>query len=432
MRHPRKSRRGADRGGVNLFGRAVQASTAVAQGNRTWKVLDKAANYLRFGRESILPVLGWGSRVGDGMEAFAQCFEGLEDPRTGNAGRHDLHEILIIALCTVLCGGQTAVDMQLFARAKEGFLRGFLKLANGLPSHDTFSRLFRRLDPDQFRACFQRFMARFAETCQGVIAIDGKVLRRSFDTASAASALHMVSAWGCEQRLVLAQIATDAKSNEITAVPKLLEMLALKGCIVTVDALNCQRDIAQQIVDQGGDYVLALKGNQGTLHADVTQFLDDPELETAITTTHKTVDGDHGRIETRVALVSTDIAWLQEDHQWPGLAAVAKIVRTRELPTKTTTETAYYLLSAPLSAKRFGDAARSHWGVENRLHWCLDVIMNEDQARNRLGNGSHNLAVLRHMALNVMRKDNTKISLRGKFKLAGWKDSYLAKLLALF
>jgi predicted transposase YbfD/YdcC len=265
-----------------------------------------------------------------------------------------------------------------------------------------------------------------------VIAIDGKVLRRSFDTASATSALHMVSAWGCEQRLVLAQIATDAKSNEITAVPKLLEMLSLKGCIVTVDALNCQRDIAQQIVDQGGDYVLALKGNQGTLHADVSLFLDDPQLEAATATTDKTVDGDHGRIETRVAVVSTDIAWLQKDHQWPGLAAVAKVVRTREFPTKITTETAYYLLSAPLSAARFGDAARSHWGVENRLHWCLDVIMNEDQARNRLGNGPHNLAVLRHMALNLMRKDNAKASLRAKFKLAGSKDSYLAKLLALF
>jgi predicted transposase YbfD/YdcC len=367
------------------------------------------------------------------MEAFATCFEGLEDPRTGNAGRHDLLEILMIALCTVLCGGQTAVDMHIFGRAKQEFLRRFLKLENGPPSHDTFSRVFRRLDPDQFRACFQRFMSRFAENFQGIIAVDGKVVRRSFDTASAKSPLHMVSAWGCEQRLVLAQIATDAKSNEITAVPKLLEMLSLKGCIVTADALNCQRDIAQQIIDQGGDYALALKGNQGTLHADVSLFLNDPKVETATTTTtHTTVDGDHGRIETRTALVSTDISWLQEHHQWPGLAAIAKVERVRELPTKTETETAYYLLSAPLSAERFGHAVRSHWGVENRLHWCLDVIMNEDQARNRLDNGPQNLAVLRHMALNVMRKDKTKTSLRGKFKLAGWKDDYLAELLAQF
>ena len=283
------------------------------------------------------------------MEAFAACFAELDDPRTGNAELHDLYEILFIALCTVLCGGQTAVDMDIFARAKESFLRGYLKLEKGLPSHDTFSRVFRLLDPDQFRACFQKFMARFAEACQGVIAVDGKVVRRSFDGASAKSPLHMVSAWGCEQRLVLAQIATDAKSNEITAVPKLLEMLSLKSCIVTVDALNCQRNIAQQIIDQGGDYALALKANQGTLHADVSLFLDDPQLATE-TITHTTVDGDHGRIETRTALVCTDIAWLQELHQWPGLAAIAKIERTRELPDKTTTEAAYYLLSTPLSA----------------------------------------------------------------------------------
>jgi hypothetical protein len=182
--------------------------------------------------------------------SFSTCWEGLDDPRSGNAGLHDFYELLVIALCAVLCGGQSAVDMTLFAEAKEPFLRGFLKLKNGVPSHVTFSRLFRNLDSDQFRASFQRFMAQFSEQCQGVVAIDGKVLRRSFDHASGKSALHMVSAWGCEQRLVLAQIDTDAKSNEITAVPKLLKMLTLKGTIVTADALNCQRAIAQQIVDR--------------------------------------------------------------------------------------------------------------------------------------------------------------------------------------
>ncbi len=185
----------------------------------------------------------------DALDQFAACWEGLEDPRTGNAGLHDFHELLMIALCTVLCGGQGAVDMALFAKSKEPFLRGFLKLANGVPSHDTFSRLFRRLDPEQFRAAFQRFMAGFSEQCGGVVAIDGKVLRRSFDRASGKSPLHMVSAWGCEQRLVLAQVATDAKSNEITAIPALLKMLALKDTIVTTDALNCQRAIAQQIIE---------------------------------------------------------------------------------------------------------------------------------------------------------------------------------------
>lgn len=364
------------------------------------------------------------------MEEFAACWEGLEDPRTGNAGLHDLHELLMIALCTVLCGGQGAVDMALFAKSKEPFLRGFLKLKNGPPSHDTFSRLFRLLDPAQFGAVFQRFMARFSKRIEGVVAIDGKVLRHSFDRGSGKSPLHMVSAWGCEQRLVLAQIATDAKSNEITAVPKLLEMLSLKGAIVTTDALNCQRGIAQQIKDQGGDYVLALKGNQGTLHDDVRRFLDDPQSK--VVTAKPTVDADHGRIETRTATLSTDIDWLQQDHQWPGLIAIGKVVRIRETTDKTTTETAYYLLSAPLSPERFNEVVRSHWDVENRLHWRVDVVMNEDQDRSRLGHAPNNLAVLRHMAINVMQKDPTKGSLRGKFKRAAWDNNYLAQLLALF
>ena len=361
------------------------------------------------------------------MEGFLVCFSGLDDPRTGNACRHDLHELLLIALCTFLCGGETCVDMEEFAEAKEGFLREFMVLAGGLPSHDTFSRLFRALDPAQFRDCFQAFMARFAESCQGVVAIDGKVLRRSFDTASTKSPLHMVSAWGCEQRLVLGQIATDAKSNEITAVPKLLEMLSLKGCTVTVDALNCQRNIARKIIDQGGDYALALKGNQATLHADVSRFLEDPKAETIIS--HRTVDGDHGRIETRLCVVATDIGWLQEDHQWPGLQAIGKVTRSRETNAKTTVETAYYLLSAPLSPERFGEVVRAHWGIENRLHWVLDVIMNEDQARNRLDNGPENLAILRHIALNVITAEKSKISKRRKFNRAAWNNAFLAKLI---
>ena len=364
------------------------------------------------------------------MDQFATCWEGLEDPRTSNASLHDFHELLFIALCTVLCGGQNAVDMAEFVRAKETFLRRVLTLAFGLPSHDTFSRLFRSMDPEQFGAAFRRFMATFSQQCQGVVAIDGKVLRRSFDRASGKSALHMVSAWGCEQRLVLAQIATDAKSNEITAVPKLLAMLSLQGAIVTTDALNCQRAIAEQIVGQGGDYALALKANQPSLHADVVLLFNDRDCK--ISTTKPDVDAGHGRIETRTASVSTDIKVLRAVHQWPGLAAIGKVVRIRETTEKTSTETAYYLLSTALSPERLNEVARSHWGVENRLHWRLDVVMNEDQSRTRLGNGPYNMAVLRHMALNVMQKDTTKGSLRGKFKRAAWNDTYLASLLALF
>jgi predicted transposase YbfD/YdcC len=324
--------------------------------------------------------------------------------------------------------GKPAWTWLISPKRKKHFFESFLILNNGLPSHDTFSRVFRALEPEQFRACFQTFMTRFSETCQGVIAIDGKVLRRSFDTASAKSALHMVSAWGCEQRLVLGQIATDAKSNEITAVPKLLEMLSLKGCVVTADALNCQRDIARQIVDQGGDYALALKGNQGTLHDDVRLFLDDPRSEK--TTAPPAVEGDHGRIETRVATVSTAIDWLQEHHQWPGLKAIGKIVRTREIGSKITTETAYYLLSTEMTAERFADVASAHWAVENSLHWVLDVTMNEDQTRNRLDNGPNNLAVLRRMALNILNSQKSKISTRRKIKRSGWNNAFLAGLLA--
>lgn len=363
------------------------------------------------------------------LDSFIECWDGLDDPRSGNAALHDFHEILVIALCAVLCGAQGSVEMALFAKSKEPFLRSFLKLENGVPSHDTFSRLFRMMDPEAFRAAFQRFMEGFARQCEGVVAIDGKVLRRSFDKASGKSPLHMVSAWGCAQRLVLAQIATDAKSNEITAVPKLLEMLTLKGTIVTADALNCQRAIAQQIIDQGGDYALALKGNQARMHGDVVLLFSDPANKT--NACQPVVDADHGRIETRVATVATDIDWLIESHEWPGLRAVGRVERTREIDGKSTSETAYYLLSAPLSPERLNEVARSHWGVENQLHWRLDVVMNEDQDRSRLGNAPHNLAVLRHMALNLMQKDGEKGSLRGKIKRAGWDDAYLARLLAL-
>jgi predicted transposase YbfD/YdcC len=366
------------------------------------------------------------------MQGFDDCFTELKDPRSGGTRRHDLSEILMIALCAVLSGGHTAVDMAVFAEAKQEFLGSFLQLKNGVPSHDTFSRVFRQLDPDQFRACFQKFMARFSETCTGVIAIDGKVLRRPLDPAHPGSALHMISAWCCDTRLVLAQIATTAKTKETTAVSKLLEMLALKGTIVTTDALNCQRDIGRQIVSQGGDYVLALKGNHHALHADVIRFFADTEHEKGAS--HSTLDNDHGRVETRTSLVSTDIDRLQARHQWPGLAAVGRVVRIRETTAKTgprtTNETGYYLLSAPLSPERLGQVARSHWGVENRLHWVLNVAMNEDQVRSRMDNSPYNLAILRHMALNLMHKDRSKVSLRGKFNLAAWKEGFLAKLLA--
>ncbi len=363
------------------------------------------------------------------MEEFEGCFLDLEDPRDSNA-RHDLHEILVIALCTMLCGGEDCTDMALLGRAKEPFLRQFLRLRHGIPSHDTFSRVFRLLDPVKFHGCFLRFMQRFAESPRGVVAIDGKTLRHSFDRAAGSSALHLISAWAADQRLVLGQRAVDGKSNEITAIPKLLEMLSLKGTIITIDAIGCQREVAQQIVDPGGDYLLALKGNQTTLHADVVLFLDDPQVRAD--SSDSDVDAGHGRIEIRNAMVSSDITWLQEQHGWPGLAAIGKIQRSREIGDKTTSETAYYLLSTKLSAKRFNEVARHHWGIENSLHWVLDVTMNEDQARNRKDHGPENLAMLRRMAINLARLEPSKGSMKGKLKRAGWSNEYLAQFLAQF
>ena len=364
------------------------------------------------------------------MEGFAEVFGELEDPRTGNAKRHLLLEILLIAFCAILSGGEDCTDMALFGRAKEPFLRQFLRLPAGVPSHDTFSRVFRLLDPAQFHACFLRFMRRFAEATRGVVAVDGKTLRRSFDRAAEAAPLHLVSAWAVEQRLVLGQVAVDGKSNEITAVPELLALPSLEGAIVTADALNCQRHIAETVLARGADHVLAPKGDQGTPHADVSLFLDDPRRSREAS--HTTVDGGHGRIETRTSLVPTDIAWLQDSHRWPGLAAIGRVARTRERGAETTTEVAYYLLSAPLSAERFAEVAHAHWGIENGPHWVLDVTMNEDRARNRKDRGPENLALLRRLALNLAKLDPSKGSIKGKLKRAGWDNLFLGQLLPQF
>ena len=364
------------------------------------------------------------------MEEFAAVFATLEDPRTGNAKRHLLLEILMIALCTLVSGGESCADMALFGRAKRTLLERFLSLPHGIPSHDTFSRVFRRLDPEPFRACFTTFMRRFAETCGGVVAVDGKTLRHSFDTASGASPLHLVSAWACEQRLVLGQCAVDGDLNEIPAVPELLGMLALKGTIVTADALHCQRVTAERVIDRGGDYVLALKGNQGTLHDDARLFLDDPLTPLASITE---TDAGHGRIEWRQAGLTGDIAWLRERHAWPGLAAIGKVTARREvIGGKTTIETRYYLLSTVLTPARFNQVVRTHWDIENRLHWVLDVVMGEDRTRNRKDHGPENLALLRRLALNLAKLDPSKGSMRGKLKRAGWDDAFLAQLLARF
>ncbi len=362
------------------------------------------------------------------MNRFRDCFSALTDPRTGNARRHDLVEILMIALCTGLCGGDSCVDMADFAEAKEEVLLEFLTLENGPPSHDTFSRVFRLLDPAQFHAAFQRFMAEFAAAQAGVVALDGKSLRRSFDRAAGASPLHLVSAWAAEERLVLGQMKVAADSNEITAVPALLKLLSLEGAIVTVDAMHCQSDTAQAILDAGAQYLMTVKTNQPTLHDDVTLLMDDPGAPAD--DVDETVDGDHGRIETRRATVLHDVDWLAEAHGWSGLAAAGKITATREIDGRATTSIRYFIASWPLTAAELNRLARGHWGIENQLHWVLDVVMNEDQARARKDNAPENLALLRRLALNVIKRNKDKGSNRLKFNRAGWNDRFLRKLIS--
>lgn len=365
------------------------------------------------------------------MEAFRACFADLADPRTGNAQRHELLEVLLIALAATLCGAESCVDMALFGRSKEAFLRRFLRLPGGVPSHDTFSRLFRLLDPEAFEAGFRRFVAAFAgrieESDSDVIAVDGKTLRRSFDRGGGAGPLHLISAWAAEQRLVLGQRKVDGASNEIQTLPELLALLSLKGRIMTADAMHCQKKTAEAIVERGGDYVLALKGNQPALCEDVRLLMEDPH--TAPDDVFITTDADHGRIESRRAAVIHDVGWLAERHRFPGLEGVGRVIATRESGGKTTTATRYYLLSTPLSAARLAAVVRTHWHIENRLHWVLDVVMDEDQARARKDHAPENLARLRRFALNLLNANTDKGSTRGKIKRAGWDDDFLLKIL---
>ncbi len=364
------------------------------------------------------------------MNGFAAAFSALSDPRRPNARHHQLLDILAIAFCACLCGAESCVDMADFAEAKEDVLREFLTLEGGPPSHDTFSRIFRLLDPTQFAACFQTYLDQLGTVCRGHVAIDGKTLRGAHDRAASALPLQMVSAFASETRLTLGQVAVEAHSNEIPAVRALLSLLSLQGCTVTLDALQAQRETAQAILDQKADYILALKGNQGTLYEEVRALLEDSGLNIHDRT--QTIDADHGRIETREAHLVTDLTWLQEQHAWPGLACVGKLTATRE--DKGTgamqIETRYYLLSRVMSAPEFLDTVRAHWTIENSLHGVLDVVMREDQARARKDHAPANLALLRRLALNTIKRNQDKGSNRLKFKRAGWDDRFLRKLIA--
>jgi predicted transposase YbfD/YdcC len=372
----------------------------------------------------------------DEQLTLLEAIEGLPDPRVDRTRRHRLGDILVIAICGALCSVDNWVELERFGRAKEAWFRTFLELPNGIPSHDTFGRVFAALDQTAFRECFLRWVMSWGEALRATqISLDGKALRGSVDSANGKAAIHMVSAFATEAGLALGQIKVDEKSNEITAVPALLRMLHLKGCIVTVDALNCQRETAKTIVEQGGDYALALKDNQKTLCADVALYFDAVrrrELEQEAGGFEETVEAGHGRVEVRQYWYTTDIKWLAERKNWKGLAGIGLARRERTLNGKTSVEETCYLSSmATQDAARFARVVRSHWGIENKLHWILDMAFDEDHCRVRTGNAAANFAVVRHLALNLLKQERSvKVGIKCKRKMCGWDHPYLLKVLS--
>ena len=366
-------------------------------------------------------------------------FESLPDPRRDDCRTpHKLLDIIVITICAVICGADNWVAVQSFGGAKYKWLTGFLELPKGIPSHDTFRRVFSALDATKFEECFINWIRSAIEVTQGqVIAVDGKQLRRSYDTHNNKAAIHLVSAWACHQGVALGQIKVADKSNEIPAMPQLLELLEVSGCIVTIDAMGCQTDIAQTIVDSDADYVLALKANQGQLSEDVRLLFDGVstgEIRDVKVDSTQTVDGNHGRIETRTAYTIADpgvISTLRASENFVNLNSVVKVTAEREINQQVTTETRYYISSLPGDAAQLLEATRHHWRIENSCHWVLDVAFREDASRMRKDNSSENFAIVRRIALNLLKSEkSTKLGVANKRLKAAWDDNYLTTILA--
>jgi len=376
------------------------------------------------------------------ISSLTDHFSIIIDPRVNRTRDHELIDVLVIGLCCVICGGESFYDMEHFGKAKFDWFKTFLKLPNGVPSHDTFNRVFCALDPRQFLNSFLSWTQSVRAAIPGeIVALDGKALRRAID--SGAGPRCIVSAWAEDNGLVLGQLEVDGKSNEITAVPQLLRALELSGCIVTLDAMGCQKKIAREIKEADAEYVLALKGNQSVVHQEVTTFLDETLAEkkkarpasapvpkaAATLAEFETVEKEHGRLETRRYYLSDRLEWFEGASEWEGLRTVGMVEATREIKGQTSVERRYYLSSLPLDVKNFARAVRGHWGIENKLHWVMDVVFGEDQSRARAGYAAQNLATLRRLALNLLKRERKKRSLRGKQLDAGWDNAYLLKVL---
>jgi predicted transposase YbfD/YdcC len=372
-------------------------------------------------------------------------FAVIIDPRVQRTKEHKLVDVLVIAICTLLCGGETFNDMEEFGDAKFDWFKTFLELPNGIPSHDTFNRVFAALNPREFLDCFLRWTQALRETiAQEIVSIDGKALRRAYQKKE--NLKYILSAWAQENGLVLGQLKVEDKSNEITAVPELLRVLELSGCIVTLDAMGCQKNIAKEIKEADADYLLALKGNQERVHQEVQEFLDATIAEqktwrpegvkasraAAELAFFETVEKDHGRIETRRYYQSTEIGWFADQHLWEGLQSFGMVESIREVKGQKTVERRYYLSSLGLDVRLFARAVRSHWNIENKVHWVMDVCFGEDQSRARSGHAAENLATLRRLALNMLKRETKKKrSLKGKMLNASWDHAYLQRLLGI-
>ncbi len=352
---------------------------------------------------------------------FLSCFKDLDDPRQQGKVTYPLDEVLLLCLVAVLAGAECFTEIALFGVKKLAFLRRFRPFKDGTPAHDHLGDILATLDAEQFQACFAAWVAGITGVPAGVIAIDGKTVRRSSQKAGAKAAIPMVSAFAARQRLVLGQVKVVEKSNEIIAIPKLLDMLAIEGAIVTIDAMGCQREIAQKVLDKKADYVLALKGNQGSLRQDVELFVTEQKASGFADTTisqNTTIDGDHGRIETRTTTVIHDIAWLPERHRWPGLKAVIMVESSRDISGKVEQEIRYDITSLAMLAHLLGPVIRSHWAIENSLHWVLDMVFRDDECRVRTDHAPANFTTIKHMAQNLLRRPASKQSLRARRKAA--------------